>query len=375
VADPVERGRSPRQRVARGVALACAIGLVVLGGVTLATRGGGASGELYFTTYTHTALYKVGYRFDGGTPRFGQQVLVAKLPAADGVGFEPDGTAMVGGQSTGAVLAVDLGSGSFTSVPSGCPGSFLLALDPPGDTVYTAGNPGPLCELRTDPLRPGAPVVLRGDDVTITGVAFDGSGQAFYTTGQSDGPGNFGTLDLATATTSRVLTQIAAGHGMAYDRVTGTLYLFGGQTIMQVDPAHPQQVLSTMTIPGLQIDQGTTDGKGHLFAASNSGQLVVVDDQASGRLGDPRNTVSVLTLRPYLDDIAPLTGPGAAGTTAHAGALIAAAALAVIGLGALWVFLGLGSGRRQRLPSWDRRRMEEEQRSHPARQRSPTTRR
>jgi hypothetical protein len=375
VAEPIARTRSPRQRVARFVALACAIGLVVLVGVTLATRGGGASGELYFTTYTHTALYKVGYRFDGGTPRFGRQVLVAKLPAADGVGFEPDGTAMVGGQATGTVLAVDPGSGGFTSVPSGCPGSFLLALDPLGDTVYTAGDPGALCKLPTDPLRPGAPVRLHGDDVTITGVAFDGSGQAFYTTGPPDGAGNFGTLDVATGTTSRALTQIAAGHGMTYDRVTGTLYLFGGGTLMQVDPANPHRVLSTMTIPGLQIDQGTTDGNGHLFAASNYGQLVVVDDLASGRLGDPRNKVTVVPLHPDLDDIAPLTGPGAAATPAHTGTLIAAASLAVVGLGALWVFLGLGFGRRQRLPSWDRRRKEEEQRSRPARRRLPTTRR
>jgi len=366
-------GLGRRRRIARDVAIACAVGLVLLGGVALATRASGASGDLYFTTFTNTALYKVPYRFDGGTPRFGTQVLVAKLPAADGVVFEPDGNALVGGQDTGSMLEVHPNSGAFTSVPSGCPGSFLVTLAPLGDSVYTSGNPGPLCRLTTDPLQAGTRVVVRGDDTQVTCIAFDGSGRAFYTTGSADGLGNFGTFDVATGTTTRELTQIAAGHGMTFDAVTGTLLLFGGETIMQIDPQHPQHILSTMTVPGLQIDQGTTDGKGHLFAASNNGQLVVVDDKASGRVGDGRNAVSVVTLHPHLDDIAPLTGPGAAAPPAHTGALIGAAALVVIGLVALWVSLGHGFGRQQRLPSWDRRRKEAERRDRVARRRAHST--
>ena len=355
-------GTGRRRRLAIVAAAVGAVGLVAVGAVALATRGSGESGDLYFTTYQHTALYKVAFTFRSGRPQFGAQQLVTTLPGADGVVFEPDGHAVVGGQNLGTVAEVDPATGEHRSVASGCPGAFLLAVDPATSDVFTAGLPGPLCVMPVDPLRPGVPVPVHGDDAAITSVAFDGGGHAFYTTGGSFGPGNFGSIDAATGATTRFLTDIAAGHGMTYDAFTGTLYLFGGQSIMQIDPRHPQQVLSSMSVPGVQFDQGTTDGQGHLFAASNFGQLVVVDDRLSGRLGNPRNQVTMVHLHANLDDIAPLVGPGAATGTGRTWLGPSAALLGALVLVALALGFVPPPGSRPRLPSWDIRRREAERR-------------
>ena len=62
---------------------------------------------------------------------------------------------------------------------------------------------------------------------------------------------------------------------------------------------------------GLRFDQGTVDGRGHLFAADNGGKLIFIDYSATRRIGDERNRVETRFLDPGLDDLAPLTGPGA----------------------------------------------------------------
>jgi sugar lactone lactonase YvrE len=350
---------APRNRRRAFVLLFVAVlGLAGLGAYAVTTRHGkAATGDLYFTTFTHQALYRTSIQFANGRPQFGAQSIVAHLPAADGVTFEPDGKAVVGGQLTGNVEEIDTATGAVSQVPSGCAAAFLVALSPSGRTVYSGGLPGQLCAVPTDPLRAGAQVPLHGDDTLLTDVAFDEFGEAFYTT-EVTGGGNFGILDLASNSTTRLITRLQAAHGIAFDPFSKTLLLFGGESIVQVDPRNPKTILSSMTVSGAQFDTGTADGLGHLYVASNTGQLVVVDYHSTLRLGDQRDVVTRVDLHSDLDDIAPLVGPGAAGTRARSWIPEAAGALGgLLLLSLAYLFLPrpqLVSA----LPTWDIRRQE-----------------
>jgi hypothetical protein len=352
------RGR----RLAGVLALLSVLGLVgvVVGAVLSGHKG--AAGDLYFTTYQDQSLYKVKFQYVSGRPQFGSQTLVARLPAADGVTFTPDGKALVGGQTTGMVLEIDPATGHVSQVASGCGGSFLLASSPSAHVVYTAALPGSLCAVPVDPLRAGTAVHLSGDDTLVTDLAFDGEGDAFYTTGVSTGPGNFGTIDLGSGTTTRQLSSITAGHGIAYDPYSRTLFLFGGGSVLQIDPRHPQQVVSSMVVPSAQFDNGTTDGLGHLYVASNTGELFVVDYHQALRLGDPRDVVTQLRLHDALDDVAPLIGPGTATTAGRRWVAPSVGALVVVLVLALGYRYVPAPRMSSRLPEWDIRRKEADRR-------------
>ena len=344
------------RRIAVVVGILAALGLAALGVASLLRSSASESGILYFTTFRHPTLFKVDFDFGGGRPHFGHNVAVAPLPGADGVVFEPSGHALVGGQATGRVEEVDPRTGSVRQVASGCPYAFLLALDVNQQTAYTAGLPGPLCALKDDPLQPGRALPLHGDDTEVSLIAFDGSGRAFYTTGVVPGSGNFGVIDLGTQTTTRELAHIPA-HGITYDAYSGALYLFGGNSVLQVDPSDPTHVVSALTVPGTQLDNGTSDAHGHLFVASNFGQVVVLQVHRSIA---PPNVVAELHLHNDHDDVAPLTGPGAAssGGTTWMGA--AAAAFGLVFLMASAVFLRDRWPTRSRRHKWDLREREAE---------------
>lgn len=357
-----------RRTLLRRLALAAAGVAVVAVGALAWTRLGTASvteqGTLYFTTFRHWGLYSTVFTFRGAELSLSKPRLVAALPAADGVAFAPDGMAIVGGQGTGDIYEVDTATGAYRTEPSGCPEAYLLAVDPAGSGVYTAGLPGALCRSPIRPLRAGTRIAVTGDDNKITLVAFDATGTAFYTTGTSAGPGDFGVIDLLTGSTTRTIVGAPFAHGMSYDTATRSIYLFGGTTIAQVDPRAPTRVVSTLSVPHTQFDQGTTDGRGHVFVASNLGQLVVVDVGTTRVIGARANTVSVRNLMPYLDDVAPLVGPGAATgvqvdwTAVTAGAVALVASLVAVGA---WL---LARTPERRLPAWDLRRRETAPRRH-----------
>jgi hypothetical protein len=361
-ASPTRRGRG----AALALAVLSALGLVGVVVGSILNKPKPESGDLYFTTFAHQALWAVAFDYSGSHPVFGARRIVTKLPGADGVGFEPDGKAVIGSQNSD-VLEVDPGSGAVTKVPSGCPAAFHITLSPSGNTVYTAALPGQLCALPTDPLEPGHPITLRGDDTEVTSVAFDQTGRCWYTTGDVPGSGNFGTLDLTTGTTTRKLSGLPNAHGMTFDPYTKTLFVFGGTGIIQINPGDPQKIVSSMTVPGVQFDNGTTDGRGHLFVASNFGQLVVVDYHVSGVVGDTRNVVTDLHLENNLDDVAPLVGPGAASPAVSHFVEYGAIGFGILLFLALLYRYGPSAQLTSRLPTWDIRRQELEARRRNAR--------
>jgi LPXTG-motif cell wall-anchored protein len=268
------------------------------------------SGELFYTVYDPPSVKKVSFTYDSNGFQIGRRILIANLPGADGIVFSPDGTLIVGGGATGLVFEVDPESGEYEQVKSGADAAYHVALDPSETRIWTAGLPGALASVPISPLQEGTLQALQGDDPFISSVGF-AHGRAFYTASDPNGGGNFGRIDLEAMQTQRLKQDLRGAHGITFDQFTGSLMLFGSFAILQIDTATPDIISSQREIPGMRFDQGTVDGNGHLFAADNYGKLVFIDYSATRKVGDTANRVETRFLDPNLDDLAPLTGPGA----------------------------------------------------------------
>lgn len=245
-----------------------------------------------------------------GTTTLTTPAWIAHTPGADGILFSPDGDLVIGGQGD-AVYKVDYPNFTYTGVTAGGVNSFHVMLDPRGDKVWTAGNLGELASVPLSPFANGTPRPLSGDDLQITHIVFAG-GQAWYTASQFTGNGNFGRIDLATGVTTRLFTDVPWAHGACYDCYTGDVMVFANDHIAQFDPTS-QTIVSQLDLSPIgswiNMDQGTSDGEGHLFIASNTGYIVFVDMTISGLVGTP-DFVDAPFCDTFLDDVAPDCGLG-----------------------------------------------------------------
>ena len=296
----------------RGLVLGACLSLFLLSPAAAQTVPAptAVSGELFYTTFQPPAVKKVAFTYDSSGFQIGRRVLIANLPGADGIVFAPSGKLIVGGGATGMVFEVDPKSGAVQSVKSGVPNAFHVSVDPNGTRAWTAGLPGALAEVPLEPFANGTPHTVTGDDPLVTSVGF-ALGKAFYTSSDLNGGGSFGRINLTTMHTTRLLSDLRGAHGITFDESAGSLFLFGSFSILQIDSGSPTVISSQRNVLGLRFDQGTVDGHGHLFAADNGGKLVFIDYSATRRIGDDRNRVETRFLDPGLDDLAPLTGPGA----------------------------------------------------------------
>ena len=136
--------------------------------------------------------------------------------------------------------------------------------------------------------------------------------------------------------TKILIDSLEGAHGGTYDTFSKTIFVFGGAKIVQILPYMEGDSLrakvvasidlrdyffdesySSLTEPrtndhvGWRLDQGTVDGLGHLFVASNTGHLVFVDYAANPRRYIDNNVlVHLQWIDNFLDDLAPLSGPG-----------------------------------------------------------------
>ena len=266
------------------------------------------SGEIFLTKSSGAPrVKKTTYSYNGpGTFTLGPVVPVADTVGADGVVRVPDGDLVVGGQGD-RVHKVNPLTGDVTTVTAGGVAAFHVALDPDLQRVWTSGIPGFLAEVPLNPFANGTARALAGDDLRVTHVAFNFTGQGYYTASDAAGlTGSFGRIDLAAFTTSRLLSNISGFHGMDFDPWTGHLITFGDAHILQIEPStgaiFSDLDLSPLGVP-LQLDQGFADGEGHLFVASNTGDLVFLDYRASGNVADPTNHLVVTFLETSLDDL------------------------------------------------------------------------
>jgi hypothetical protein len=296
--------------------------------------------RLFYTVNSPPQLKVVAYAAAGSQIQVGTSRVVANLPAADGLAFAPDGDLLVGGAKTGNIFKVNPTTGGVVSMPSGIATAFHVTVSPDGSKAWTAGLPGTLASVPLKPFGPGVAEPLQGDDRAITTVGFAPQG-TFYTASTSFGSGNFGSIDLSKLRTKRIQPDLRGAHGFTYDSFSKDILLFGSFTVVQIDPAHPDSVVSLAPVANMAFDQGVADGQGHVLAASNTGYVVLFDYSATGVIGDKSTKVSKAFLDTNLDDIAPqgqltvaaATVAGAGGSTKKAlFVLVFLVVLAVLGV-------------------------------------------
>lgn len=187
-----------------------------------------------------------------------------------------------------------------------------MSVSPDGKTVYAAGIPGGIGSVSLPLSSNGTTITVSGDVNGVDTLVF-AAGKTFFSSSDAGGTlGVFGTIDLSTGVTTALIRDIDI-HGMALDPLTGDIIAFGANTISQIDPTNPTVIKSQTSFSSpspLTFDQGTVDGFGHAFVASNEGYLLFMDYSASDLVGDPSNFTSLPFLVTNLDDVAPLVGPG-----------------------------------------------------------------
>ena len=297
----------------------------IVGSAASAPAGTAASlnsGTLFFTQIGG-GVGKVSFAYDQSAHTFSLTnltMIIRALPGgADGLVLDPlNGNLLVGVNGGGPALihVVDPLVGKVVAtIGSGTKTPYHLMIDPRGATAWTSGEPGVPSSIPLDPLGNGTAHPVSGDDKGVDTIAWKDQSHAYYTSSGIGGYGHFGTIDLQTFTTSCVKASsggcqtFPAAHGMAFDPFTGTLIMFGDSQITQIDPP-TLSILSNRTVNGATFDQGTVDGKGHLFVASNGGTLFFEDYSTTGRIGAAGSYFKNPFLIGSLDDVAPLIGPG-----------------------------------------------------------------
>ncbi len=292
------------------------------------------NGDLFFTTFAGGVnVHKTTFNYDGAASfTLGAPLGIGSTVGADGLAGNPQNSnlLLVGGQGP-RINTIHKTNGTATVYASPVSVFHLAVTDP--TTVYGSGIPGFMAKHTINPdgsVGPGTIITLAGSNTTISTLIDTPTG-FYYTAGGSGGFGNFGTLSFGpgnTATTSAI-GSFAAAHGGAYDPFTNTIILMGSNHITQLDLTGA--ILADIIVAGQNFDQGTVDGKGHLFAASNSGHLTFIDYSASGLINV--GFVSTQFLASALDDVAPLSGAGT--TTPPGGSVPEPGVMALLAMGLL----------------------------------------
>ena len=309
--------------------------------------------QLFYTTFAGGVNVDnvANVTLSGSTLTFGTKTAIATTAGADGILFLPDGNLAIAGQNINnpaQVHEITTGGAAVTSISTTAAsnGSYHLALssNSPTATLYTMCNGGCGANLTRFTLAGGG-LSGAGTDITVSGgtsqdvrgIIFDPVNSKWYygTAGDGSISGTFGTV--AFSGTNAALTQLLSGvaaHGLTFDPFTNDIIINSGTEIEQFDPT-TDTIVSMVTVAGEQWDQCAADGKGHLFCASNTGDLIGLDYDATALIGT--GTHGVAFLASALDDIAPLSGTGAQSTPEPA-------SLALLATG----LLGFGLARRRR---------------------------
>jgi hypothetical protein len=302
---------------------------------------GPVSGELFYTRYQDQPnVKKVAFTYDGSSFVLASPTVVGTTPGADGiVGNPQNSNLLIVGNQGPAVSTIDRNTGAVTTYSSPV-AAFHLSV-PTSTTLLASSIPGNLARfdiLSTGALSPGTIISLSGSSTVVTSVIDTPTG-FFYTTASPSGGGQFGTLTFnapvgtaTSAVTQRIFQSVASAHGGAYDPFSNSVLLFGDSYIGQYNLG--TQTFAERFISGGDFDQGAVDGNGHIFIASNNGNLTFVDYSASG--GDifaGSTFVSTQFLDTYVDDVAPLIGTGGTNNVPDSASSLALLSLGCLALG------------------------------------------
>jgi hypothetical protein len=217
--------------------------------------------------------------------------LTASLPGADGIIFDPVTHDLMVGVNCGGnqqITEVDPSSGAVTSYVSttGVSPSHIMA-DVAGNAWYSADGCGSYNQGAVAfGSGAGTTKTITGDDTYVNTLIWNlnspNENLAYYTSSNCcGGNGHFGTLNVATLTTTCVKSagecvNFPGAHGGFFDPYTGDVIIVGGGHITQIDPG-TMTVVSDLFVPGVTFDQGSADGNGHLFVANNGGSIYFLD--------------------------------------------------------------------------------------------------
>ena len=316
----------------RRLLAACALALVAASAHAAAADAHATSDTLYFTITGGTPVYSMGFHYDGtGNVTLDPSHRITDLGhQGDGLAFARDGDLLVGAPFQ-SVDKVNIGNGTFTHQTQQAGGAGQVAhvsVDPSRQKVwgtYTGGiTEFPLSPAFAD----GTEHDVTGDSTDITTLGFTPDGHAYY----SSSDGSFGSIDLSTFQTTRLIAACPTNpdnclgspmHSFTYDSYTGDIIGFGTNHVVQIRLTPTPHIVSQgdLQAPVGSLDQGTVDGRGHLYVGDNGGYIVFVDYAASHLIGDAGNFVKAV--QPSMtddaspvdpgapDDVAPLSGFGA----------------------------------------------------------------
>ncbi|MGH8171945.1 MAG: hypothetical protein ACREPX_02285 [Rhodanobacteraceae bacterium] len=239
---------------------------------------------------THN-VYKVDYDYDGVGSMTATATILATLPTAADALIVPGGNLVVAGQGPN-VYKVNSATGAFETMSANNNGN-TVSLDPGGTSVWIGWSDSAPSQVPLSPFGNGTPHSIAGDDGSVTTLAFTPNDGVYYANG-GEGLGNFGKIDLATFTSTRLMAATYATT-VHYDRFSGSLVIAGLGRATQVDPSDPGTPISARddTALGENYLMLRPDGRGHLFGTRWGGgdRLVLVDYSATGLIGDPSTII------------------------------------------------------------------------------------
>lgn len=272
------------------------------------------AGTLYFTTFNGGQnVHSVQYDYNGTSFSLTNVTNLTPTNGADGLIFDPmNGKLMVAGQSNNNLAEENVDGTGLQNVQVGNAGqSYHLALTNDNQQVWNMANgQNAFISVVNLPFGTnGTSYAVTGDSTDVRGVVWNPTaGQYFYTSAPDGGTGAFGTITFngSQFTTTMIKSNLSA-HGITYDPFTHDMFVNAGNTIQQIDAAG--NIIGQVVVNGEEFDQAAADGKGHLFVASNTGDLEFIDYAATGNIGTATFSANPF-LANSLDDIAPLSGQG-----------------------------------------------------------------